>query len=220
MRTQLAVAEVRTEREEELTLLSAVLDGDMAARKYFFVRYSAVIEARVRQILRRSHVWLSEEDIKDTVSEIWLSLFEDDMRCLRRFDPARQIKVSTWVGLLARNKTIDKLRTSHLGRTVSMDNDDQGFEPASPTPLPPEELERQERRELARQAMEQLSGEERRFMEAWYVDDREPEDLASEFKIAIGTVYSRRFKIQEKLTRAVSRLTRRRRRLITPRVIH
>lgn len=210
MATQLALQQVTEDprRHQELRLLSAVIDGHSGARRCFFMRYTTVIEARVRQVLRRCGVYLAEEDIKDMVSEIWLSLFEDDMRPLRRFDPERQIKVSTWVGLLARNKTIDRLRTAHLGRTVSMDADNDLPEPASPDPLPPEALEQRERQTLAARALDALSGEERRFMEAWYVDDRPPEDLADEFGIALGTVYSRRFKIQAKLTRAVRRLNR------------
>jgi len=219
MMSQAAVAQV-SDRQEELHLLSRVLRGNMDARKCFFLRYTQVIEARVRQILRRGRAWVPEDDVQDMVSEIWLSLFEDDMRSLRRFDPERQIKVATWIGLLARNKTIDKLRTSHTGRTVSMD-DDAGREPACSKPLPADEVERSERRALAVKAMEQLSHEERRFMEAWYVDDRPPEELADEFGIAIGTVYSRRFKIQAKLARAINSLNRpRRRAAITPRTLH
>lgn len=220
MMSQAAVAQV-SDRQEELHLLSRVLRGNTDARKCFFLRYTQVIEARVRQILRRGRAWVPEDDVQDMVSEIWLSLFEDDMRSLRRFDPERQIKVATWIGLLARNKTIDKLRTSHSGRTVSMDDGDVAREPACSKPLPADEVERSERRALAVQAMEQLSHEERRFMEAWYVDDRPPEELADEFGIAIGTVYSRRFKIQAKLARAISSLNRpRRRAAITPRTLH
>jgi len=140
------------------------------------------------------------------------------MRPLRRFDPERHIKVATWIGLLARNKTIDKLRTSHLGRVVSMDQDDQFPEPPSPRPLPPEDLERREREALAYRALEQLTDEERRFIKAWYVDDCPPEELADAFGIAVGTVYSRRFKIQEKLARTVDRLRRRFR--VTLHVVH
>ena len=216
---QVAVAEVENERAEELGLLSRMLDGSAHARTRFFLRDTPVVEARVRQSLRRCGSGVSEDDIQDMVSEIWLSLFEDDMRPLRRFDPARQIKVATWVGLLARNKTIDRLRTSHMGRTVSIDDGNTSREPPSSRPLPTDEVERQEQRELAVKAMEQLSVEERRFMKAWYIEDREPEELASDFNIAIGTVYSRRFKIQAKLAKAVRRMSRPTL-AITPRTLH
>jgi RNA polymerase sigma-70 factor (ECF subfamily) len=204
-----ATAEVvrKQERKEELDLLSAVLAGDYEANKRFVQRYTPVIEARVRRILCSARGKVSEDDIQDMVSEIWVSLLEDDKRPLRRFNPNRQIKVSTWVGLLARNKTIDKLRTTH-GRTVSMDDVNAGGELPSSAPLPHEEVERLEHSALACQAVSQLNHEDRQFMQAWYVDGIEPEELAVMFGIAIGTVYSRRFKIQAKLTRAVKRLNR------------
>jgi RNA polymerase sigma-70 factor (ECF subfamily) len=219
MSNQALAQTITNERQEELHLLDRVLRGSTQARTRFFLRYTSVVEARVRQVLRRAGSWISEDDIQDMVSEIWLSLFEDDMRPLRRFDPERQIKVATWIGLLARNKTIDKLRTSHLGRTVSIDEKEGTREPASSRPLPTDEVERREQQSLAVQAMEQLSHEERRFMKAWYIEDREPEELASDFNIAIGTVYSRRFKIQAKLAKAIRRLSRPRRH-VTRRTLH
>jgi RNA polymerase sigma-70 factor (ECF subfamily) len=200
-----ATAEVRgcEDRQEELRLLSSVLSGSTAARKRFVVCYSSVIEAKVRHILRTAGVRASEDDIQDMVSEIWLALLEDDMRPLRRFDPSRQIKVATWIGLLARNKTIDKLRTSRPRKTVAMEQVDPGNEPPSQQPLPTDEVERREYKRLADRALCKLNAEERRFMEAWYVEDRDPEELARLFGIALGTVYSRRFKIQAKLARSV-----------------
>ena len=197
-----------TDRQEELRLLSLALAGSTRARTRFFLRYTEVVEARVRQVLRRAGNWFSEDDIQDMVSEVWLSLFDKDMRPLRRFDPSRRIKVSTWVGLLARNKTIDKLRSTRPGRTVSIEERQGAHEPRSSRPLPADLVEERQRRSMAALAMQQLSQQERHFMNAWYVDNREPEQLARDFNIALGTVYSRRFKIQAKLTRAVQRMTR------------
>jgi RNA polymerase sigma-70 factor (ECF subfamily) len=194
------------DRQQEANLLSAVLDGDTGAGCHFVHRYRKVIEARVRRVFSRYRSDMTEEDIQDMISEVWLSLFEDDMRCLRRFDPSRKIKVATWISLLARNKTIDRLRTSNR-RTMGLDDVAEGFEPPSPSPLPSEELDRQERRKLACQALGQLSQNEQRFIRAWYVDEVRPKKLARRFGIAIGTVYSRRFKIQSKLARAIGRLT-------------
>jgi len=205
----LATAELtqQQERQDELELLAAVLSGDSRASKRFVQRYTPVIEARVRRILFGARGRVSDDDIQDMVGEIWVSLLDNDMRPLRRFNPNRCIKVSTWVALLARNKTIDKLRTTH-GRTVSMDDVNNGHEPASPSPLPNELLERREHHTLAVQAMDQLNEEDRRFMQAWYLEGIEPEQLAVIFGIAIGTVYSRRFKIQAKLTHAIKRINR------------
>ncbi|MCC6748695.1 MAG: sigma-70 family RNA polymerase sigma factor [Deltaproteobacteria bacterium] len=197
-------------RDEELGLLAAVITGDHAAGTSFFQRYNCLIEMCVRKTFRRAGLFVTEEDVRDMVGEIWLSLLDDDKRCLRRFEPDRQIRVGTWIGLLARNKTIDHLRTSHE-RTVPLDDalvaDERPFVTASPT----DEVEAREAQVLAERALQLLKAEERRFLEAWYVHDRDPSDMAHEFGIAVGTVYSRRFKIQEKLARTIDRISRPRR---------
>lgn len=201
------------ERREELSLLSAVLDGDRRAGRSFFQRYNSTVEMSVRKVLRRAARRATEDDVRDLVGEIWVSLLDDDKRPLRRFDPRRDVRVTTWIGLLARNKAIDRLRCTH-NFTVSLDDVSELAEPPSLRPLPVEEMEARERRELARAALAQLRPADRIFMEKWYIEEREPEELARHFRISVGTVYSRRFKIQEKLARAISRASKRRARRV------
>lgn len=197
----------KLEREEELRLLTGMIRGDASAGQHFFHQYDSIIELCVRKVLHRCHIHQSEEDVRDMVHDIWLSLIENDKKPLRRFDPSREIRVATWIGLLARNKTIDRLRTTHE-RTVSMSDAAPDAEPASKAPLPHEDLEDRECRTLANLALEQLRSKDRNFLEEWYVDDRDPQDLADQYGISVSTVYSRRFKIQERLARAINHLCR------------
>lgn len=195
------------DRREELRLLSKVLRGDSHATKSFVQIYTCVIEMCVRKVVRRSRGFISEADIQDMVGEIWLSLLENNKRSLRLFDPRREIKVGTWIGLLARNKTIDKMRTTH-NNMLSMEEVLDIHETPSGQRHPGEEAELRERLHLARQAMSQLDSDDRRFLEDWYSEENHPEVLARRYNITVGTVYSRRFKIQEKLVRSVRRLVR------------
>jgi RNA polymerase sigma-70 factor, ECF subfamily len=204
---------VRMDRQEELQLLSAVLDGDSHASRSFFHRYNCTIEMCVRKVLRSGNRRAHDEDVRDLVGEVWLSLLEDDKRPLRRFDPDREIRVSTWIGLLARNKAIDRLR-GRQERTVSLE-DSVDEEPPAEAPLPSEQLEASEERAIASRALDELGGDDRAFLEAWYTDGREPETLARTFDISVGTVYSRRFKIQAKLARSIRRLCK-----PAPRTLH
>jgi RNA polymerase sigma-70 factor, ECF subfamily len=211
------------ERQQELQLLSAVLDGDHRASRSFFDRYNCTIEMCVRKVLRSRNRLASEDEVRDLVGEIWLSLLEDDKRPLRRFNPEREVRVSTWIGLLARNKAIDRLRLRQE-RTVSLDQS-EGDEPSADAPLPSDQLEQREEQAIAARALDDLSAHDRAFLEAWYLSEREPEAMAGDFGISLGTVYSRRFKIQAKLTRSIRKLCRpgRRpapRRKAPPRTIH
>jgi RNA polymerase sigma-70 factor (ECF subfamily) len=195
------------ERTEELRLLGAVIAGDRRASHRFFHRYNTTIERSVRKVLGQAR----EAEVPDLVSEVWLSLLEDDKRPLRRFDPGREIRVATWIGLLARNKAIDRLRSARLRRVVSLEELGT-LEPPSTAPIPSEQLERAQERELALCALAELKSRDRRFLEAWYVADCTPEELARREGISVGTVYTRRFKIQAKLAKCARRLERRPRR--------
>jgi RNA polymerase sigma-70 factor (ECF subfamily) len=195
------------QREEELGLLDGLLEGDRRAGRRFFNRFNSTIEMSVRRVLRRSSRRLSEEDVRDAVSDVWLMLLEDDKRPLRRFDPEREIRVATWIGLVARNRTIDRLRGANQRRETSSD-DHALTEAACPRPLPCEALEEHQRRELVAHALGLLRPQDRAFLEEWYCGERSPEELAADYGISVGTVYTRRFKIQAKLARAVSRVAR------------
>jgi len=189
-------------RVEELELLGAVLDADPEAEAAFVVRYSALIEHCVRRVARSRASWVTRDDLQDIISEVWVSLWERDKLRLRRFDPSRRVKVSTWIGMLARNCAIDWLR-AHQDRALAA----QVLpDLAGRDPLPTEQVEHRERWELASRALKRLSDEERRFMRAWYVDGRDSRDLARQLGITVATVYTRRFKIVAKLAQVVDRL--------------
>jgi RNA polymerase sigma-70 factor (ECF subfamily) len=207
------------ERQQELQLLSAVLEGDRRASRSFFERYNCTIEMCVRKVLRNNQRRPSDEDVRDLVADVWLALMEDDKRPLRRFDPARRIRVATWVGLLARNKAIDRLR-GRQDHAVSLEQPLGDNDVPAEAPLPSEQIEAQEEQRLAREALARLSPADRAFLEAWYLEKNQPGELAKRFGISVGTVYSRRFKIQAKLARSVGLLTRQKRRRTSSITIH
>ena len=67
-------------------------------------------------------------------------------------------------------------------------------------------VEDREQAKLARQALDQLTGEERSFVVECFHDERSPEELARKLGVTTNTVYSRKFKIREKLARIVANL--------------
>jgi RNA polymerase sigma factor (sigma-70 family) len=182
----------------ELRLLAGVLRGDRKAERAFVERFVPVIEGCVRRFGRNKRV--SVQDLEDMIGEVWLSLWENDKHRLRRFNPAREVRVSTWIGVLARNCTIDYVRHLHPPGMVP---DEEVVDDA---PLPLDALEQRERTVLARRALSRLSEEEREFVRSLCVDEQETEAIAEELGVALATVYSRRFKIAAKLAREVQRM--------------
>jgi len=71
---------------------------------------------------------------------------------------------------------------------------------------PRDVVEAREEAELARAALDQLSSDERAFVVDCFRDERSPEELARALGVTTNTVYSRKFKIREKLQKIVRTL--------------
>jgi RNA polymerase sigma factor (sigma-70 family) len=197
---------------EERVLLRGVLAGDPISRRRFVERYGPYLRVCVQRTFLRTGFAAARQDVEDMVGDIWVSLFEDGLRVLRLYDPARS-SLALWLGIIARNKTIDRIRTTHPC-TLATEEDlrDRAGEDVSPT----SRLEDEERWSLLGEAVQRLSASDRKFLEALYLHDCPPHELARELGIHTVSVYTRRAKIQGKLARQVRRLIARRRLLAAP----
>ena len=193
------------EKREEQALLRRVLKGEQRAWVSFCQRYEHLILGCVLRVLRRYHVAFSSADLADLVAEVWVALLRDDRRKLRLYDHRRGYRLASWVGLIATNCTIDQLR-QRSAETSYLEDLSCSDQLLAETECPDSGVERQETVERAHEALSQLSPEEREFIRCCYHDERTPADLARELGIAVNTVYSRKFKIREKLVRIVADL--------------
>jgi len=87
--------------KSELCLLQRVLRGDRRAERAFIERFVPVVEGCVRRLARSGRA--SAEDLEDMIGDVWVLLWENDKHRLRCFNPSREVRVSTWIGVLARN---------------------------------------------------------------------------------------------------------------------
>ena len=197
-------------RSEELALLRAALSRDPRALARLVRAYTPVIGVCVRRVSRRLGFALHNDDLADLVHDVWESLLEADMKRLRCFREERGVRLATWISVLTRNRTVDGLRRLNRQRTLtavarvveSANLDDYEAELQSPA----DQALDYQRRRIARLAVKQLRKRDQRFLEALYVERKAPEELAAEFGIAVGTVHTRRIKIQNRLTRFVRRI--------------
>ena len=190
-------------------LVNAVLAREPAAWPTFFAKYERLVVACVRRALRRYGASHGEEDIEDLVSQTAFNLVKDDYKKLRTFDPTRGYKLSSWVGLIATNTALDALRRrapTDVWSAASLDDTD----PVLPTLAsaergPADQLAQKDEIRLVRAAIDELSESDKLFLEYYYVEELEPEEIARLMSISLNTVYSRKNKIREKLARFVKR---------------
>ena len=190
--------------EEEIALLHALLNGKRDRWTEFTRRYERLITSCVLRTLRRYDAVFSRDDLEDLVSDVWLALLRDDMKKLRAYCPEKGFRLASWIALIATNTTIDRLRARQSDDTHIEDM--TTIDIASTSAEPDEDMLGHERAQLAQAALEELSAEERAFVWDCFHDERAPEEIAREQGVAVNTIYSRKFKIREKLAKIVRRL--------------
>ena len=191
---------------EETALLQALLAATKKVQHDrlwadFVQRYERLIISCVVKALRRYGATFSRDDLDDLVGDVWLVLLRDDMKKLRQYDATRGFRIASFLGLVATNATIDHLRARQADATP-LDDIIEDYA-ALRAEAPRDVVEAREEAELARAALDQLSGDERAFVIDCFRDEVSPEDLARSLGVTTNTVYSRKFKIREKLQKIV-----------------
>jgi len=158
-------------------LLVAIARGDRRALKRLYERLAGQALAVALRILRsRSE---AEEIVQDVFVEVWQKA--------GRYDPARG-SPRTWVLAIARNRSIDLVRSRQVeNRTTS----EAGAQPDAPTASPLEEVEALQVRERIRHALSSLPPEQRKTLELAYFEGLSQSEIAERLSDPIGTVKSR-----------------------------
>lgn len=194
---------------EEAALLKALLAAASRPQRdrlwgEFVRRYERLIISCVVKALRRYGATFSRDDLDDLTGDVWLTLLRDDMRKLRQYDSARGFRIASFLGLVATNATIDHLRARQAEATP-LDDVIEDWASLRAEPARDSVVAREEE-EIARAALAQLSVDEREFVVGCFREERSPEELARELGVTTNTVYSRKFKIREKLQKIVRSL--------------
>ncbi|MBN2724725.1 MAG: sigma-70 family RNA polymerase sigma factor [Deltaproteobacteria bacterium] len=187
-------------------MISRLLSGDESVFPEFYSRYFKLVISCVRKVFVKHFVDFSEEEVDDTTGHVFLNLVKDDYRKLRLYDNDRGYKFSSWIGLISTNTAYDILR-KRKADTSSLNDDNKYIpEPRSSEMTPPEEMLHKERINFLLVAVEQLSDQEKRFLELSYEHDLSPEEIAFQMGLSLNTVYSKKNKIKVKLTAIVKEL--------------
>lgn len=161
----------------DVDLMAAIAgQGDRAAFATIFERYAG----RVKGFLINGGATpeQAEEIAQDVMVTIW--------RKAASFDSTRA-GVSTWIFTIARNRRIDILRKESRPEP---DPNDPHFVPAAPVD-PASQLAAQDRDKAVRQALDDLSEEQREVVRLSFFASLSHGEIAAELKMPLGTVKSR-----------------------------
>jgi RNA polymerase sigma-70 factor (ECF subfamily) len=158
-------------------LLNGLKTKQPEALGCLYDRYGSVVYGMALKTLQ------SQPEAEDLTQEIFLSLWQ------RPIDPAKQDHLVRYLIVMTRSRAVDKLRSrtrnlnlvQRWGQTVTT---------ASPTPTPVDYAVTDERSQQVRQALTQLSSQQRQVIELAYDAGLSQSEIAQRLDQPLGTVKS------------------------------
>jgi RNA polymerase sigma-70 factor (ECF subfamily) len=164
-------------------LVRAIADGDKQAMQTLFARHNV----RVYRFLLR---FVNEEAVaEDLLSDVFLDVW----RQAGRYEGRSQ--VSTWLMAMARNKALSILRRR---QTEELDEEVAEFI-QDPSDSPEAALQTQQRTEILRECLTQLSPAHREIIDLVYYHEKSIEEVAEIIGVPQNTVKTRMFYARKRI---------------------
>ena len=168
------------------------------------VSYSGLIYWQIHRYLRSRTLSLPQEDMEDLYHSVFQSLLENNCKKLRQFQG--RCSLASWIKTITTTTLIDHLRRQR--RQVSLDEEDaEGFSlgdrVADPAGDSEESLLGTERQQLLKQALKEISAEDRLLAALIYQQAISVERIADVLKISKEAVYTRKHRLHERLRKSL-----------------
>ncbi len=167
--------------EEEVALLKAIGSRDRDSFAKLYDRYSAILFSIALRVLNDTE--LAEDALQDVFFQIWEKA--------PTYDPRRG-KPLTWAVTLTRNKAIDRLRSvQRRYRLYDEAREEAKTTAASADYESARSLEHLEKNEMIRNAVKQLSKEQRQAIEMAFFSGLTQNEVAEQLGEPLGTIKAR-----------------------------
>ncbi len=201
MSTLRTPAPASTQDWSEIELLQRMLLRQGEAWREFHQRYDRLVYRCIHKVTGRFAGSVTSEDVREVFAMFLLSLTKRDMHKLRTFEPERGNKLSSWVGMLATNCAWDHLRTvaRQPQHTTLADAEQIGCLQSDPY----QDVLDRERWAVVNDVLASFSERDQVFVQLYYVEGLNPEQIAEEMAISVKTVYSKKHKVTCRLQKAL-----------------
>jgi RNA polymerase sigma-70 factor, ECF subfamily len=156
-------------------LIRLLRGGEQQALGILYDRYGGLVYTVAFRILNQA------DEAEDLAQDVFLTFWKQE-----RFDPSRAA-LSTYLGVMTRSRALNKLQ-SRSSRQRMSDRLQQNtpVEFSAPTPL--EQASSAEQQETVRQALTQLSDNQRKVLELNYYKGLSQSEVAQQLGLPLGTV--------------------------------
>jgi RNA polymerase sigma-70 factor, ECF subfamily len=187
----------------DLDLVKGLVSNDPSAWQALTFRYGRLIQSCIHRVIARFPGVVRPDDAAEVNSILYVQLLANDRNKLRSFDPERGCKLGTWLGLLATHSAYDYLRSVRkVPRAVELT---EAEELASDSPDPVELTLRGERAARVSDVLSEFTHKDREFVELYFGEGLDPDEVARRMGISVKTVYSKKHKIQRRLAGLLGR---------------
>ncbi len=185
---------------DETRLISGLLEDDENAWRLFHERYGHRVQGAIFTVTRRFPQLGGSDAVDEIYGTLCLRLLCDNKRRLRSFDPRRGTRLGTWLCTLARNSAHDFVRSRRRDPWLGRAGDEAAMtEVESDTPDAFTICASREQARRVSSMLETMSERDQEFMDL-YLEGLAPSQIAEKLDIALNTVYSKRHKIQLRLS--------------------
>jgi RNA polymerase sigma-70 factor (ECF subfamily) len=191
-----------------LARVAAALAGDTDATRALVREVAPIIQARVARALVRRRGGSGRDvrqEVEDITQDVFASLFADDGRVLRAWDPARGLSLPNFVGLVAERESASILRSGRRSPWTDSPAEMEEIEAAAP-PAPAMEAKLASRELLGRlveRVRESLSPRGLELFFRLIVDEEPVESVCASTGMTPDAVYAWRSRLA-KLVRGLA----------------
>jgi len=176
---------------DDKELVRAIMDRDADAIAELFDRFSGLLSALSMRILN------DPADVEEILQETFLQVWNQ----AARYD-AKRSSVSTWLVLIARSRSIDRLRSRQVKlRTATAARQENPDTHTSPKGVGTVLMK--ERRRRLQEEMAKLPEEQRQVLELAFYGGMTQSEIAEQTSIPLGTVKTRTLLAMKKLRQAL-----------------
>jgi RNA polymerase sigma-70 factor, ECF subfamily len=181
----------------DVELVKGLVENDPDAWRALTLRYGRLIQSCIGRVTARFSSVVRPDDGAEIYSMLCVQLLANDRGKLRSFAPERGCKLGTWLGLLATHTAYDFLRSIRkIPRTAQLA---EAEELASESPDPADVTLDHERMRHMGSVLAGFTQKDREFVELYFGEGLDPDEVARRMGISVKTVYSKKHKIQRRL---------------------
>lgn len=187
---------------DDLKFIQGCLKGNKQSWAEFIFRYSKLIYNYIYSVLAVKGCAIPDDQVEDIYQEIFHILIKDNYKKLSTYKAKNGCSLASWLRQVTINSTIDYLRK--LKPTLSIEAEDEdgfnlkdSFKDLSSGAV--EFLNQQDKRKVLGECIDLLELDEQYFMELFFNQELNLEEIKDHLKISRGAVDMRKARIFQKL---------------------